>query len=106
MPRFLITASYTQDGARGVMTAGGSSRRDAVASAAESAGGTLVSFDFAFGPADAYVIVDLPDLEAAASIAMAVNSAGGATTNTVVLLTPEQIDEAGRRSVGYRAPGA
>jgi uncharacterized protein with GYD domain len=106
MPRFLIEASYTRDGVKGVMEAGGSSRRDAVAKAAESAGGKLVSFDFAFGHHDAYVIADLPDLEAAASLAMVVNSAGGATVNTVVLLTPEQVDEAARRSIAYQPPGA
>jgi uncharacterized protein with GYD domain len=106
VPRFLIEASYTLDGVRGVMQAGGTSRRDAVAKTAESAGGKLISFDFAFGHRDAYVIAELPDLEAAAALALVVNSAGGATVNTVVLLTPEQIDDAARRSIDYQPPGA
>jgi uncharacterized protein with GYD domain len=106
MPKFLIEASYTADGAKGVQTAGGSSRRDAVAAVAESVGGTLESFHFGFGDSDAYVIVDLPDNESAAAVALTVNAAGGATTRTIVLLTPEEVDVAAQRSVDYRPPGA
>jgi hypothetical protein len=39
-------------------------------------------------------------------MALAVNSSGAVTTTTVVLLTPEEIDGAVKRSVDYRAPGA
>ena len=106
MPKFLIEASYTLEGVRGVRTAGGSSRRDAVAQVAESVGGRLESFHFAFGDCDAVVILDLPDFESAAAVALTVNAAGGATTKTTVLMTPEEIDAAGRRSVDYRPPGA
>jgi uncharacterized protein with GYD domain len=106
MPKFLIEASYTLDGVRGVQSAGGSSRRDAVAKVAESVGGQLEAFYFAFGDRDAYVIVDLPDNERAAAVALTVNAAGGATVKTVVLLTPEEVDAAAQRSVEYRPPGA
>jgi uncharacterized protein with GYD domain len=106
MPKFLIEASYTLDGAKGVQGAGGSSRRDAVASVAESVGGSLESFHFAFGESDAYVIVDLPDNESAAAVALTVNASGGATTKTTVLLTPEEVDAAAKRSVDYRPPGS
>jgi uncharacterized protein with GYD domain len=105
MPKFLIEASYTLEGVRGLRTAGGSSRRDAVAHALESAGGSLDHFYFAFGDNDAYVIADLPDAEAAAAVALTVNSAGGATTKTVLLLTPEEVDAAAQRSVEYTPPG-
>jgi uncharacterized protein with GYD domain len=105
VPKCLITASYTLDGVKGLRSNGGSSRRDAVAQTAESVGGTLESFHFAFGDADAYVIVDLPDNEAAAAVALTVNASGGATTKTVVLLSPEEVDSAAQRSVEYRAPG-
>jgi uncharacterized protein with GYD domain len=106
MPKYLFEASYTQDGAKGVQSAGGSSRRDAVAHVAESVGGSLESFHFAFGDRDAYVIVDLPDNESATSVALTVNAAGGATVKTVVLLTPEEVDAAAKRSVDYRPPGS
>jgi uncharacterized protein with GYD domain len=106
MPKFLIEASYTLEGVKGVQSAGGSSRRDAVAKVAESVGGRLDSFHFGFGDRDAYVIVDLPDNESAAAVALAVNASGGATARTIVLLTPEEVDAAAKRSVEYRAPGS
>ena len=106
MPKFLIEASYTPEGAKGVQSAGGTSRREAVAQVVDSVGGSLESFHFAFGDRDAYVIVDLPDNESATAVALTVNAAGGATVKTVVLLTPDEVDAAAKRSVDYRPPGA
>lgn len=106
MPKFLFEASYTLDGIKGVQGAGGTSRRDAVAQVAESVGGSIESFHFAFGDRDAYVIVDLPDNESATAVALTVNAAGGAKVRTVALLTPDEVDAAAKRSVDYRPPGA
>ena len=106
MSKFLFEASYTTDGIKGVQSAGGSSRRDAVAQVAESVGGKLESFYFAFGERDAYVVVELPDNESAAAVALTVNASGGATVKTVVLLTPEEVDDAAKRSVDYKPPGS
>jgi uncharacterized protein with GYD domain len=105
MPKYLIEASYTREGVEGVLSKGGSSRRDAVADTAKSLGGELEAFYFALGERDAVVIADLPDNEAAAAVALTVNAAGGATAKTTVLLTPEQVDDAAKRSVDYRPPG-
>ena len=69
-------------------------------------GGQVESFHFAFGDDDAFVIVDLPDNVSAAAIGMAVGASGAATTKTVVLLTPEEIDRAAQTQVSYRAPGS
>jgi uncharacterized protein with GYD domain len=91
---------------KGLQRSGGTSRRDAIATLAESVGGQLESLYFAFGDRDVYVIVDLPDNESAAAVALSVNSAGGAAVRTVVLLTPEEVDAAAKRSVEYRPPGA
>lgn len=106
MAKFLVKASYTVDGAKGVQSAGGTSRRDAVAATAEGLGGKLESFYFAFGETDAFVVLDLPDNRSAAAASIAVNTAGGATSEVVVLLTPEDVDEAARLSVDYRPPGS
>ena len=106
MPKYLIEASYTLEGVKGVQSSGGTSRRDAIAALAESVGGRLESLYFAFGDRDVYVIVDLPDNESAAAVALTVNSAGGAAVRTVVLLTAEEVDAAAKRSVDYRPPGA
>jgi uncharacterized protein with GYD domain len=105
MPKYLVQASYTNEGVKGVQSAGGSSRVEAVSAALESVGGSLESFYFGFGDHDAYVTADLPDNESAAALAISVNASGGAIVKTTVLLTPEEVDAAAKRSVGYRAPG-
>ena len=105
MPKYLVEASYTVEGVKGVQSAGGSSRRDAIAALAESAGGQLESFYFAFGERDVYTVVDLPDNESATAVALTVNASGAVKVRTTVLLTPEEVDAAAKRSVEYRAPG-
>jgi uncharacterized protein with GYD domain len=82
-----------------------SGRRAVVAKAAESAGGKLESLYFAFGAADVFAIVELPDNVTAASMALAVNQSGAVATKTIVLLTPEEMDKAAKKTVAYRAPG-
>ena len=106
MPKFLFQASYAPEGVAGIRSAGGSSRREVVSQLAESLGGRLESFHFAFGGSDAYVIVDLPDNESAAAVTLTVNATGAVNVNTVVLLTPEEIDAAANRSVEYQPPGS
>jgi uncharacterized protein with GYD domain len=106
MPRFLFEGSYTQDGVKGIQSAGGTSRRDAIANVTRQLGGELESLYFAFGDTDVYVIVDVPDTVAATAVALAVNASGAVTVRTVVLLTPEEVDAAAQRSVDYRPPGA
>ena len=106
MAKFLVRASYTADGAKGVQSGVGTSRRDAVAQMAEGLGGSLESFYFAFGDTDAFVVLDLPDNRTAAAASIAVNTSGAATSDVVVLLTPEEIDEAAKLSVDYRPPGS
>jgi uncharacterized protein with GYD domain len=105
LPKYLFEASYSPQGAQGISSKGGSSRRAAIADMAEGLGGKLESFYFAFGDVDAYVTVDLPDNEAATACALAVNGAGGASVKTIQLLTPEEVDAAAKRSAGYRPPG-
>jgi uncharacterized protein with GYD domain len=105
MPKYLFEVSYTREGLAGVLKEGGTRRREAVEQAAGTLGGQLESFYFAFGDRDAFVIQDLPDDEAAAAAAMTVNASGAAVVKTTVLLTPEQVDEAAKRTVEYRPPG-
>jgi uncharacterized protein with GYD domain len=106
MPKYMFKASYTAEGARGVAKEGGTSRHDTIAKLAQNSGGTMESFYFAFGEDDAYVVCDLPDNATAAAVALAVNSSGAAHVQTVVLMTPEEVDEASRTTVDYRPPGA
>ena len=106
MPKYLVEASYTVEGVKGIQSAGGSSRRDAIAALAESVGGQLESFYFAFGERDVYTVIDLPDNESATAVALTVNASGAVKVRTTVLVTPEEVDAAAKRSVAYRPPGA
>ena len=105
MAKYMFTARYTAEGAKGLVRDGGTARVAAVEKACAAAGGRLESMHFAFGGIDAYVIADLPDNVAAAALALAVNQAGGAATNTVVLMTAAEVDAAAKKSVAYRPPG-
>jgi uncharacterized protein with GYD domain len=105
MPKFLLEASLTAQGVKGVRGEGGTARREAVKKALESVGGQLEALYFAFGERDVYVLADLPDNASAAAMAMAVNASGAVASRTIVLLTPEDVDAAANRSVDYRQPG-
>lgn len=105
MPKYLFIGSYTAQGAKGVMEKGGSARRDAAREAIESVGGTVESFYFGFGKDDAYVMFDAPSHAAASAISLTTSAAGGFSGRIVVLITPEEIDEAARMSPTYRPPG-
>lgn len=106
MPKYLFQASYTPEGVKGLRSAGGTSRREAIATLAEGLGGRLESFYFAFGDHDVHTVVDLPDHETATAVALTVNASGAVTVRTTVLMTPEEVDAAAQRSVDYRPPGA
>lgn len=106
MAKYLITASYTVDGTKGLIKGGGTARRAAVQQMVQGVNGKVEAFYYAFGDADAYVIADLPDNVSAAAISLAVNSAGGATSKTVVLTTAEDMDQATKKTVSYRAPSS
>jgi uncharacterized protein with GYD domain len=105
MAKYLFEARYTAEGAKGLAREGGSGRREAMNKMAGGLGGKLESFYYAFGDVDLYAIVDLPDNVSAAAIALAVGQGGGATVKTIVLIPPEDMDKAGKKSVDYRPPG-
>ena len=106
MARYLFQASYSSEGIKGVLKEGGTGRRAAVEAALKSLGGKLESFYYGFGETDVYVIVDGIDNTAAAAFSMGVASTGALqSVKTTVLLTPEEIDTAGKKAMSYRAPG-
>ena len=105
MPKYLLQVSYTADGAKGVLKDGGSKRREAARAATSSVGGTLDSMYFAFGDSDAIVIVDAPDTASIIACSLALNASGAVTSKTTVLITPEEIDSAAKKSPTYTPPG-
>ena len=89
MPKYLFEASFTGEGAKGLIKDGGSKRRAVVEALAKSLGGRLEAFYFAYGEADAFVIVDLPDSPSATAILLNVAASGAVRLKTIVLITPE-----------------
>lgn len=106
MNKYLWKVRYTQAGMKGVLQEGGNARRNAAEKAVQSAGGHLEAFHFAFGDTDVFCIADFPDAAACASAAMTVSAAGGATVETIVLLTADEVDRASHMELDYRPPGA
>ena len=105
MARYLLMASYSPEGIKGLLKDGGSARREVVKKVARSLGGKMVTFDYAFGDTDVYTIIDLPDHASSAALSLSVGATGAVSIKTVPLITPEEIDEAAQKSVNYRPPG-
>ena len=105
MPKYLLQVSYTVDGIKGVRKEGGTARRAAAEQLVKSLGGTVESFYFAFGDADVYTVVDMPDQASMSAAALAIGASGAVTGKTVVLISPEEVDAATKKTLNYRAPG-
>ena len=105
MPRYLWSGSYTTEGSKGLVAEGGTGRRAAVQKLAESLGGRLESLYFAFGANDVFCIFEMPDNVSAAAVGMTVGASGSMRGSITVLLSPEEIDAASRKSPIYRAAG-
>lgn len=105
MPKYLFQGSYTEQGLKGLLKEGGTKRREAVEQAARSMGGRLEAFYYAFGPDDFVIIVETPSNVDASAVALGVNATGAVKVRTTVLITPEEVDQATKKTVHYRAPG-
>ena len=105
MPHYLVTASYTSDGVKGLTKDKASGRKAAVTRAVEALGGKLQAMYFAFGEDDVLLIAELPDNVTAAALSLAVAATGLVSARTTVLLTVEEVDQAIGKSVDYKPPG-
>jgi uncharacterized protein with GYD domain len=105
MPKYLFEVTYTAEGTKGLQKDGGSKRRTVAQALIESLGGKLEAIYFAFGGTDVFVIADLPDNAAAASVSLTLASSGAMHSKTSVLLAPEEIDKAVKKNVIYAPPG-
>lgn len=105
MSKFLMEASYSAEGAKGLAKEGGSARRKAVETMVAGLGGKVEVFYYAFGKADVYLIVDVPDAATAMALSLAVNQSGVVTLKSTALVSVEEVDEAAKKAVPYRAPG-
>jgi uncharacterized protein with GYD domain len=105
MPKYLVQFSYTVQGLAGLLKEGGSTRREATRQLVESLGGKLEAYYFTFGQQDGFIIADMPDNASVAAASLIAASTGAVGTQTTVLLSPEEIDQAVKRSGKYRPPG-
>jgi uncharacterized protein with GYD domain len=107
MGKYLLKVSYTPEGIKGVVKAGGSSRVTAVEKALAGVGGSLESFYFALGTDDVYVIADVPNNATALALGATIVSSGAISSyETVVLLSAAEVDAAMKTNIEYRPPGS
>jgi len=107
MPKYLVQGRYTSDGLKGLAREGSARRRAEIARTIESAGGKMESLHFAFGDADFYIILDVPDNVSAAALAVVANQSGFVTSKIIVLLTADEMDQAIKKAatVEFLPPG-
>lgn len=105
MPKYLFQVNYVGEGVKGLLKDGGSKRRAVVEKLFQSLGGGLEAYYYAFGDTDLYIIADFPNHAAATACVLTVTATGTVTVKTTVLLTPEEIDAAGKLTPTYSAPG-
>ena len=105
MPKYLFEVNYVGDGVKGLLKDGGSKRRAVVEKFFKSLGGSLEAYYYAFGDTDLYIIAEFPTHAAATACALTVTATGTVTVKTTVLLTPEEVDNAGKMTPTYSPPG-
>ncbi|WP_164201884.1 GYD domain-containing protein [[Micrococcus luteus] ATCC 49442] len=105
MTKYLFEANYVGEGIKGLMREGGTKRREALTEALRSVGGTLECFYYAFGDVDVLGVFEVPDQTDAAALSLMINSSGSVDVRLKPLMTPEDIDEAAKKTPSYRAPG-
>jgi uncharacterized protein with GYD domain len=105
MPKYLFQVNYVGEGVKGLRKDGGSKRRAVTEKLFRSLGATLEAYYYAFGDTDLYIIGDFPNHAAVTACVLTVTATGTVTIKTTVLLTPEEVDTAGKLTPTYSAPG-
>jgi uncharacterized protein with GYD domain len=106
VPKFLIKASYTVEGLRGLQKDKASGREKAIAAAIEAAGGKLEGLWYGIGEeAHVYALVDVPSIVVCAAFHVKLGASGLATNSTTALLTVAEMDKALSEDIAYRMPG-
>lgn len=104
--KFLVEATYTAEGYKGLAKDKASGRKAAITQAVKKLGGKLDAIYYCLGENDVILIIDVPDHVSAAALGSAACASGMARTKTTVLLTVDEADEALSKTVAYRSPGA
>ena|SRR5690348_10448800 len=106
MAKYLIEATYSADGLKGLQKDKASGRKQAITKLIESVGGRVEGVYFALGEQDVLIIADMPDIVSGAAASVTVSAAGLARTKSTALLTVEEMDRALEKKATYRGPGA
>lgn len=102
---YLFATSFRAEGVAGHLREGGVARRKYIDGVLHGLGGRLIGFYYAYGDVDLYVLAELPGNTAATAFSMHVRESGAVEPKTVVLLSPEEFDEARALKVDFRPPG-
>jgi uncharacterized protein with GYD domain len=108
LPLYLSRFSYTTDAMKAMLNQP-QDRSAAAREVAESLGGNLLGFWFAFGEFDGVFLMEGPDNASAAAVAMAVGASGAISDiETTVLLDMDEAQDAMRKAAAatYRPPGS
>ena len=106
MAKYLITASYTAEGTKGLLMEGGSGRKAVLQKALQGLGGTLEAMYFAYGDTDVVLIADVPTAASGLALSLQANASGTVRVKTTPLITVEEVDAACKTTVAYRGAGA
>ncbi len=103
--KFLIYASYSAEGAKGVLESGsGTKRKQLTEAMINGMDGKMEAFYYVSN-CDAYVICEFPGAAAAVAIALAIKASGMGSVTTTLLLDTEEVDKATQLEVKYLHPG-
>ncbi len=105
MAKYLVCGNYIGEGIQGLISEGGTSRRKVIEKLASSLGGKVECVYYAFGDYDIYGIIDMPDSASMAAFSLKASSSGAVRVTCVALISPEEVDDAVKKTSEYRAPG-
>ena len=65
----------------------------------------MEAYYFAFGENDFFIIAETPDNVSAITGSLVANASGTVKVNITVLITPEEVDQAAKKTMDWRPPG-
>ena len=107
MPLYLARFNYSTDAMKALINQP-QDRSAAAREMADSLGGKLLGFWYAFGEFDGVFLMEAPDNASAAAVAMAVGASGALSEiETTVLIDMDEAQDAMRKAAAatYRPPG-
>jgi len=108
LPIYLSRFSYTADAKKALLSEP-QDRSVAARELADSVGGKLLGFWYAFGEFDGVFLMEAPDSASAAAVGMAVGASGALSEiETTVLLDMDEAQDAMRKAAAatYRPPAS